>query len=414
MCVETMVNSWGFCLCRPQSNIDENPVCQAQISNSCSEHIISSLRFRSKETLVAAVCVTLIALSYLALASKPSNFSYGSIFPVQIRSFFGSDDDGQAHPKEYQRRFEEVFEKAAMPNRTVIITTLNAAWAENNSIFDLFLESFHHGAGTERLLKHLIIVCLDEKAYTRCVKKHSLCLKIKTGGVNFSGEQELLSADYVKMIWRRIKFLKTVLEMNYSFVFTDADVLWLRDPFPKLQKATADAEVQIACDRYNGDPKDVNNAPNAGFVYTRANDRTVKFYKYWYRERKRDDRMADQEVLNEIKREEEYRKLGLQLRFLDTQFFGGFCAMGTTDLQRAVTMHANCCKGLAAKVADLAAALDDWKKFYHSSSSSSETESGSRRNVSIDGALAASTSKKATQFRAPWACPRSWLPPPHS
>ena len=106
-----------------------------------------------------------------------------------------------------------------MSSRTVILTTLNAAWAEKDTMVDMFLESFQNGEGTQKLLQHLIIVCLDQKAYERCLEIHSHCLKIKTGGINFAGEQRLLSEDYIK-IWRRIKFLKTVLEMDYSFIFT--------------------------------------------------------------------------------------------------------------------------------------------------------------------------------------------------
>ncbi|XP_018479486.2 uncharacterized protein LOC108850453 [Raphanus sativus] len=41
--------------------------------------------------------------------------------------------------------FKGILENATMKNNTVIITTLNQAWAEPNSLFDLFLESFRIG-----------------------------------------------------------------------------------------------------------------------------------------------------------------------------------------------------------------------------------------------------------------------------
>lgn len=395
-------------------NIDER---NSPVKSFWSEHFLpSSGRFRPKETLVALACVALIALSYLALVSSPSSL-YGSIFTLHMRSFFGMEDQQHHHapaphitddqhpsslhnappPATPRSSMEEILEKAAMPGRTVIITTLNAAWAENNTMIDLFLESFHYGDGTESLLKHLIVVSLDQKAHDRCVKVHTLCLKIRTGGVNFSGEQLLLTADYVKMMWRRIKFLRNVLEMNYSFVFTDADVLWFRNPFPRLQ--SVDADLQIACDRYNGRPTDVHNMPNAGFVFVRANKRTLDFYKYWYQERWRDPKMADQEVLNAIKGEEEVRKIGMRMRFLDTQFFGGFCAIAKTDMKRAMTMHATCCKGLEPKLVDLKAILEGWKA-YRQLQHSNNTATAPAANDDDDG--------HASTLRPPKACPKTF------
>ena len=56
----------------------------------------------------------------------------------------------QAKPK---ISFKEILENATTKNNTVIITTLNQAWAEPNSLFDLFLESFRIVQGTQQLLK---------------------------------------------------------------------------------------------------------------------------------------------------------------------------------------------------------------------------------------------------------------------
>lgn len=105
-------------------------------------------------------------------------------------------------------------------NKTVIITTLNAAWAEPNTVFDLFLESFRIGIHTEHLLNHLLVATFDQKAYSRCLEVHRHCYRLTTVGVDFSGEAHFMSKDYLKMMWRRIDFLRTVLELGYDFVFT--------------------------------------------------------------------------------------------------------------------------------------------------------------------------------------------------
>ncbi|GLJ46329.1 hypothetical protein SUGI_0976420 [Cryptomeria japonica] len=110
--------------------------------------------------------------------------------------------------------------KASMPNRTLIITPVNWAWMEANSLMDLFLESFRIGEGTDMLLNHLLIVGMDAKAFNRCKEIHPHCYELRTEGVDFSGEKFFMSDDYVKMTQTKILFLKTVVERRYNFVFT--------------------------------------------------------------------------------------------------------------------------------------------------------------------------------------------------
>ncbi|KAK9276442.1 hypothetical protein L1049_005975 [Liquidambar formosana] len=147
------------------------------------------------------------------------------VFP-SVTEEFPLDDE------EY--RLEKVLKDAAMENKTVILTTLNDAWAAPNSVFDLFLESFRIGDRTRRLLNHLVIVALDQKAFKRCLVVHTHCFPLITEGVDFSREAYFMTRDYLKMMWRRIDFLRSVLEMGYSFIFTDADIMWFRDPFPRF------------------------------------------------------------------------------------------------------------------------------------------------------------------------------------
>ena len=105
-------------------------------------------------------------------------------------------------------------------NKTVILTTLNEAWAKPHSIFDLFLESFQIGNNTQRLLNYLLVICLDEKAYNHCLVIHPHCYHLRTAGINFSGDAFFMTPDYLQMMWRRIEFLAVVLEKGYNFVFT--------------------------------------------------------------------------------------------------------------------------------------------------------------------------------------------------
>lgn len=122
--------------------------------------------------------------------------------------------------KNGEDELEKVLKRAATQNKTVIITTLNSAWIAPNSIFDLFLESFKVGNETKGLLNHMVVVALDRNAYNFCMKLHPHCYALTTHGVDFSREAYFMTADYLKMMWRRIDFLRTVLDLGYSFVFT--------------------------------------------------------------------------------------------------------------------------------------------------------------------------------------------------
>ncbi|XP_024542703.1 uncharacterized protein At4g15970-like [Selaginella moellendorffii] len=259
--------------------------------------------------------------------------------------------------KELQN-LNKILHRAQFHNKTVILTTLNQAWAENNTMIDLFLDGFHKGIETERFLPHLVIIALDSPSFQRCAQIHRHCFLLRTDGINFAGEQKrFMTPDYLEMMWRRIYFLRVVLQLGYSFVFTDADILWFRDPFPQFHPV---ADFEIASDHFTGIDNDLNNAPNGGFVHAVSGNRTIALYALWYDARLRFPGRHDQDVLNDIKFSPEFSALGLRLRFLSTEFFGGFCER-PKDLGLVCTMHANCCgAGLENKLQDLQLVAEDW------------------------------------------------------
>ncbi|KAG0491707.1 hypothetical protein HPP92_005105 [Vanilla planifolia] len=258
-----------------------------------------------------------------------------------------------------EMRLTRVLKDAAMEDKTVILTTLNAAWASTNSIIDIFLESFHIGNGTRLLLDHLVIIAFDKKAYLRCMAIHRHCFALTTEGVDFSGEKDFMSDGYLKMMWRRIDFLRLILEMGYNFIFTDADVVWFRNPIARFFPV---GDFQIACDQFFGSSFDLNNRANGGFNFVKSNNRTIEFYKFWYSSRAKYPGYHDQDVLNIIKLDPFMDQIGLKLRFLDTSFFGGIC-QPSRDFNKVCTMHANCCVGLSRKIIDLRLMLDDWRRY---------------------------------------------------
>lgn len=135
--------------------------------------------------------------------------------------------------------------------------------------------------------------------------------------------------------------------------------MWFRDPFPHF---LPNADFQIACDHFLGDPYNVNNRPNGGFNFVKSNNRSIEFYKFWYSSRETYPGLHDQDVLNIIKFDPFIMNIGLEMRFLDTAHFGGLCEP-SKDLNLVSTMHANCCFGLESKLHDLRIMLQDWKEY---------------------------------------------------
>ncbi|KAI4326459.1 hypothetical protein MLD38_031772 [Melastoma candidum] len=303
-------------------------------------------------------CSLKVAVLIVAVA-VPCVYYYLSIGRFSYLPWSYSVDDVNLSEGAGKARLGVLLEAAAMEDKTVILTTLNDAWAEPNSMFDLFLESFRIGNGTRKLLRHLVVITLDDKAQSRCTEVHAFCYPLKSRGIDFSSRAKFMSTDYLHMMWHRIDLLRLILQMGYNFVFTDTDIMWLRDPFPRFY---TDVDFQIACDSFNGNPTDMENRPNGGFNYVRSNNRTVEFYKFWYESRTLHPKQHDQGVLDLIKHDPFITKTGLQMKFLDTAFFGGFCEPAR-DLNLACTMHANCCIGLENKINDLSILLDDWRKY---------------------------------------------------
>ncbi|GLJ48819.1 hypothetical protein SUGI_1029510 [Cryptomeria japonica] len=319
-----------------------------------------SVYLRVRDSLVVLLCVAIVAVPCVVLYRNPRPIDLLSQSTVRWRiSYNFRRPDGGDYLNREDAKLKKILRKAAMPDNTVIITTLNRAWATQNSMIDLFLESFRAGDSISSFLNHLVIVALDEKAYDRCEHIHAYCFMLKTEGVDFSGEKYFMTDDYLKMMWRRIDFLRTVLEMGFNFVFTDADIMWFRDPFLHFSR---DMDFQIACDHFNGNPADLDNRPNGGFNYVNSNNRTIEFYKYWYMSRELYPGNHDQDVLNIIKYDEAITEMGLKIRFLDTAYFGGLCEP-SRDLNKVCTMHVNCCYGLNDKLHDVRLMLDDWKHF---------------------------------------------------
>jgi len=154
-----------------------------------------------------------------------------------------------------------------------------------------------------------------------------------------------------------MRLLRRILELGYNFVFTDADILWLRNPFDHFFD---DADFQISCDKNRGNEWSTLNRPNCGYQYAQSNERTISMYQHWCRGGEANPNIDEQSLLNKMLHSRAFAPYKVKIRFLATEQFSGFCQK-SKNMSRVVTMHANCCTGLGNKVQDLRTALSAWE-----------------------------------------------------
>ncbi|CAI5928547.1 unnamed protein product [Closterium sp. NIES-65] len=198
-------------------------------------------------------------------------------------------------------------------------------------------------------------------------------------------------------VWRKVAVVTSMLALGYDVLFTDSDILWLRNPLPLLWRRPHD--LQMSADWWSPNPRSV--VANGGFYAARANTRTLRFFQDWLAWHRRcpqfriqqvfnwthpvpavphtagvqlDPPCAGlsmcpqfriQQVFNWIRPEANpFTRVGsrLLLRYLHSNQFGGFCEMGHS-LSSLLTVHANCCPGLGNKLPVLKQLAADWDFF---------------------------------------------------
>ncbi|KAF4356461.1 hypothetical protein G4B88_015295 [Cannabis sativa] len=318
--------------------------------------------------LIIFLFLTVTVILSLFIWSPP----YFSIFQtqqiIQCSHSSNSTTGFEMTPKiNIEDELELALAKASMGNKTVIIVVINRAYAEQDlkgdtTMLDIFLDSFWLGGEeTRKLRDHLLIVAVDQTAYDRCQFLRLNCFRLETDGVDFRGEKLFMSQEFIKMMWRRTLFLLDVLKRGYSFVFTDMDVMWLRNPFERLSKNETE-DLQISTDMFFGDPWNKKHLINTGFYYVRSNNKTIALFDKWYSMKDNSTGLKEQDVLLGLIRGGIIDQLGLRVRFLDTKYFSGFC-QDSKDFRAVTTVHANCCRSITAKVTDLRTVLKDWKRY---------------------------------------------------
>ncbi|KAA8515820.1 hypothetical protein F0562_018569 [Nyssa sinensis] len=342
-------------------------------------------------TILSLLVASIIYLCVFGLStSKP-------FFSIQNVHTCSQSNSSQSVPKD---ELEVALEEVSMADRTVIVAIVNKAYVEPQddrypSMLDLFLESFWLGEDTRSLLDHLLVVAVDQTAYDRCKFRGLHCYKLVTESVDFTGEKLFMSEDFIKMMWRRTLFLLDLLKRDYNFIFTDTDVMWLRNPFARLSRNSKE-DLQISTDFFRGNPWSKNNPINTGFYYIRSNNKTIALFDKWYAMKDSSKGMKEQDVLASLIKKGVLGQLGLKVRFLDTLYFSGFCS-DSKDMKVVTTVHANCCRSISAKVVDLMTVLRDWKRFKGSMAGEEMANANGTQSFQWSGHIACANSWRGGQ-----------------
>ncbi|CAO1940737.1 unnamed protein product [Urochloa humidicola] len=321
--------------------------------------------------------------------SHLASFLLGAALPTVLLFFLASDRLGQgfssisvswagsngnqqqpaAGPLSHEGRDQEVvgFEglaellpRVAMEDRTVILTMANEAWAQPGSLLDIYRESFRNGEDTERFLNHVLVVAVDAGGFDRCKAVHPHCyhLDVNKTNNNLSSASRFRTKEFVELVWLKLSFQQRILELGYNFLFTDADIIWFRNPFRHISMY---ADMSLSTDYFRDTFAPLNNELNTGLYHMKSTNRSIEMIRYWRAARERFPDGSEQDVFNKIKHELVSKFQG-RIEGLDTAYFSGFCEFHD-DLNRVCTMHANCCIGLANKVLDLKDKAADWRNY---------------------------------------------------
>ncbi|XP_062208712.1 uncharacterized protein At4g15970-like [Phragmites australis] len=282
----------------------------------------------------------------------------------EANTLIAGDHAAAASPTQNHHEVEfadlaELLPKVAMEDRTVIVTSVNEVWTEPNSLFDIFRDSFKNGEDIEHLLNHVLVVAVGAKGFDRCKAVHPHCYLFEVKSMDMNMAKYFGTNEYVELVWLKLSFQQRVLELGYNVLFTDADILWFRNPFRHI---SVYADMSCALDNSKATSVLLNNTFNTGLYYMKSTNRSIKMVKYWRAARARFPGDHDQVVFNNIKYEL-IGELGARIQPLETEYISGFCDFYEDGLDKVCTIHANCCMGLEKKVHDLKNIAADWKNY---------------------------------------------------
>ncbi|KAJ1286851.1 hypothetical protein BS78_03G383800 [Paspalum vaginatum] len=290
------------------------------------------------------------------LSSISSSWGNGTVLPPAGRPARDADVYAAQGQEAEFPGLAELLPRVATEDRTVIFSSVTELWTRPNSLLGIFLDGFRNGEDTAQLLEHLLVVAVDAGGFDGCKAVHPHCYLLEVKNMDMSNARSFGSREYMELVWLKLSFQQRILELGYNFLYTDTDILWLRNPFRHI---SVYADMSCSLDNSRDKPVLLDNEINCGFYYMKSTRRSVEVVRRWVAGRARFPGENEQVVLSKMKREL-MGEVGARIEALGD--VSGFCDF-QRHLDRVCTVHANCCMGLENKVRDLSNVAADWKNY---------------------------------------------------
>ncbi|CAN0924681.1 Uncharacterized protein At1g28695 [Linum grandiflorum] len=155
-----------------------------------------------------------------------------------------------------------------METRTVIVTMIDGESTADSefspaspSTVDNFLDMLRDGEATKQLVDHLVVLTFDPRSFRDCKSVHRHCYFFQYS----SNSRDL----YRATLQRRNEFLLQVLQLGYNLFYTDAGLLWWKNPLPMFG---GEDHISVGCE-FRKEGKE--------YFYLKSGARSIHLFKLW-------------------------------------------------------------------------------------------------------------------------------------
>ena len=196
-----------------------------------------------------------------------------------------------------------------------ILSSTNAAYLD---FCDNWLESLKRCG----IIDHITIFAEDDASFYHLSNRTDIGLQVMRPSKSkvSSGFLEFGTDEYIKMINRRPRYIRTFLEQGFDVLFSDLDVVWLENPLAYLPDGHDMHVVEDMHKEYVFLVEPEWLEINMGFAYFSATNATREVVAKWDRMLSESPKTPDQDLLNAIL-DKKYVRDRLKIHVLDFRRF---------------------------------------------------------------------------------------------
>ncbi|XP_071477387.1 uncharacterized protein [Diadema antillarum] len=228
--------------------------------------------------------------------------------PLKVKSAEMTIDRNDRGRKSRHKKRSRVDLPRKTTNRSipVILASTNSAFLD---FTDNWLESLKRCG----ISSGITLVAEDHSAYYYLNNRTDIDLDVLLTDEAESPSEKLLfdSPEYKRLVNKRPSYVLRLLENGHDVLFSDVDIVWLKNPLPYFDDKH---DVWLQEDQH--DPP----VYCAGFTLYRSTPWGIKLVKEWVKELGRHPTLPDQRVLNNLLKKDRYQQ-GLKRAVMDPTLF---------------------------------------------------------------------------------------------